>query len=136
MSESSQAEPGREVPGPAGWRETQDPARPGFRGSRSHEPDPLLSSSFQTLFDARSSDDVVAVAEAEGRLQRALVIPEVVETLAQTLELCGQGGVVTLRPGVPQLGPPLAGLLDFLVNIGQGHVVFNEVRVSLIPGGR
>src|SRR5919204_6091115 len=66
-----------------------------------------LGGALESLFDARSGDDVVAIAEAEGCLQRALLVPEVVEVVAQTLELGGRGGTVTLRQDVPQLGPPL-----------------------------
>jgi hypothetical protein len=43
---------------------------------------------------------------------------------------------VPLGENVPQLGPPLAGLLDLLVDLGQGHVSKNADRASVIPGGR
>src|SRR6059058_1452494 len=65
-----------------------------------------LRGALESLFDARSGDDVIAIAEAEGCLQRALLVPEVVELVTQTLELGGRGRVVTVRQDVPQLGPP------------------------------
>src|SRR5439155_22643304 len=95
-----------------------------------------LGGALESLFDARSGDDVVAVAEAEGCLQRALLVPELVELVTQILELGGRGRVVTLGQGVPQLGPPLACLLDLLVDFGEGHVPENVVRARLIPEGR
>src|SRR5436853_3592276 len=82
-----------------------------------------LGGALESLFDARSGDDVIAIAEAEGCLQRALLVPEVVELIAQTLELGGRGWVVTVRQDVPQLGPPLACLFDLLVDLGEGHVL-------------
>ena len=54
----------------------------------------VLGCPLESLFDPRSGDDVVAIAEAEGRLQRTLLIPEVVEALAKALELGGGCGVV------------------------------------------
>ena len=96
----------------------------------------VLRCSLETFFDSRPGDDMVAVAEAEGRLQRSLFVPEAIEVLAQTLELGGEGGVVTLRKVVPQLGTSLARLIDLLVDLGEGHVVFNDLRSGLIPGGR
>src|SRR4051812_14249849 len=81
-----------------------------------------LRCSLEPLFDARPGDDVVAVAEAEGRLQRTLLVPEMVETGAQTLQLSGGGWVVPLGEDVPQLRSPLAFLLDLLMDVGQVHV--------------
>src|SRR5436853_5957698 len=81
-----------------------------------------LGGALESLFDARSGDDVVAIAEAEGCLQRALLVPEVVEVATQTLELGGGGRVVPLGEDVPQLRPPFALLLDLLVDLSQGHV--------------
>src|ERR671934_1437399 len=76
-----------------------------------------LGGALESFFDARSGDDVVAIAEAEGRLQRSLLVPEVVEVVAQTLELGGGGRVVTLGEHVPQRRPPLAEFLDLLVDL-------------------
>src|SRR5438552_13850506 len=95
-----------------------------------------LGGALESLFDARSGDDVVAVAEAEGCLQRALVVPEVVELLTQTLELGCGGRVVALRQDVPQRSPPLACFFDLLVDLGEGHVLENAVEPCLIPEGR
>src|SRR5919201_2161715 len=64
-----------------------------------------LGRALESLFDARSGDDVVAVAEAEGRFQRALFVPEVVEAITQALQLGGRSGVVALGQDVPQLRP-------------------------------
>src|SRR3954470_17138031 len=81
-----------------------------------------LRCSLEALFDARPGDDVVAVAEAEGRFQRTLLVPEMVETGAQTLQLSGGSRVVPLGEDVPQLRSPLAFLLDLLMDVGQVHV--------------
>src|SRR5437868_3935855 len=95
-----------------------------------------LGGALESLFDARSGDDVLAVAEAEGRLQRALFVPEVVEMITQALQLGGRGRVVPLREDVPQFGAPLALRLDLLVNLSQGHVLDNAGRAPLIPAAR
>src|SRR5205814_6200014 len=97
-------------------------------GGRSED----LGGALESLFDPRSGDDVVAVAEAEGCLQRALLVPEVVEPVTQTLELCGRGRVVSRGKDAPQLGPPLACFLDLLVDLGQGHVLENVDWADLI----
>src|SRR5438876_7364423 len=97
---------------------------------------PSLGGSLEPFLDPGSGDDVVAIAEAEGRLQRALLVPEVVEALTEAFELGGRGRVVSLGEGVPQLRPPLACLLDLLVDLGQGHVFENVAEPRLIPGGR
>src|SRR5215213_5771431 len=95
-----------------------------------------LGGALESFLDARSGDDVVAVAEAEACLQRALFVPELVEVLTQALELRGGGRVVSLREDVPQLRAPLAQLLDLLVNPSDGHVFENDGRTRLIPAGR
>ena len=71
-----------------------------------------LGRALEALFDAGAGDDVVAIAEAELRLQRALFVPETLEMIAQTLELGGRCWVVTLGEHVPQLDTPLARLID------------------------
>lgn len=81
-----------------------------------------LGGPLEPLLNSCSGDDVVAISKAECGLQRSLVVPETVEVVAQTFELGGRGRVVTLRKLVPQLGPPLADLLDLLVDVSQGHV--------------
>src|SRR6476660_5118355 len=43
---------------------------------------------------------------------------------------------MSLRKDVPQLGPPLARLLDFLMYFVQGHVSENVSWAHLIPGAR
>jgi hypothetical protein len=43
---------------------------------------------------------------------------------------------VTLGKDPPQLRPPLAGLLDFFVNLGHCHVSKNDLQARLIPVGR
>jgi hypothetical protein len=106
------------------------PAEPGA------DSDSLLGGAFETLFDPCSGDDVIAIAEAELRSQRALFVPEAVEALAQTFELLGRCWVVTLGKDPPQLRPPLAGLLDFSVNLGHCHVSKNDPQARLIPVGR
>src|SRR6266536_648080 len=77
-----------------------------------------LGGALEPLFDARSRHDVVAIAEAERCFQRPLLVPEVVELVAQILELGGGLRVVTLRQDVPQLRSPLARFFDLLVNLG------------------
>src|SRR5436190_635112 len=77
--------------------------RPGPTVRAGSEEEPL-GRALEALFDPGSGDDVVAVAEAELRLQRPLLVPELVEALAQTLELSSRGWVVPLREDVPQLG--------------------------------
>ena len=52
-----------------------------------------LGGALESFLDARPGDDLVAVAEAEGCLQRPLLVPERVEPVAQTLELAGGLGV-------------------------------------------
>src|SRR5436190_18276278 len=117
------------------WRERiPRPGRPVPLLERRENED--LGCPLESLFDSRSGDDVVAIAEAEGRLQRALLVPEVVEALTEALELGGRGRVVPLGEGVPQLRPPLACLLDLLVDLGQGHVFENVAEPHLIPAGR
>src|SRR5262249_59241688 len=66
-----------------------------------------LGRALEPLFDPRSGNDVVAIAEAEGCLQRALLIPEAVRMPAPPLELGSRGRGVALRPGLPQLRPAL-----------------------------
>src|ERR671930_1214794 len=95
-----------------------------------------LGRALESLFDARSGDDVVAIAEAEGRLQRALFVPEVVEVVTQPLELGRGSGVIPLGEDVPQRRPPLALVLDLLVDLSEGHVALNAGRARLIPEAR
>ena len=77
----------------------------------------------QSLLDAGPGHDVVAVAEAEGCLEGALLVPQLLEARVETLELGGQGRVVALRELVPQFRAPLARLLNLLVNLCDGHVL-------------
>src|SRR5439155_14632220 len=95
---------------------------------------PSLGGSLEPFLDPGSGDDVVAVAEAESRLQRALLVPEVVEPVTQALELDGDAAVVAVGKGVPELRPALARELDFLVDLGQGHDGANAPARPLIPG--
>ncbi len=108
--------PGREGENPSSGADV-----PRLGGGRNED----LSGALEALFDPRSGDDVVAIAEAEGCFQRALLVPEVVELCAEAFELGGRGWVVPLRQDMPQLGPLLADLLDLLVDLGQGHVSEN-----------
>src|SRR5439155_1476956 len=103
---------------------------------RSAESGGALSRPLETLFDAGSRDDVVAVAEAQHRLGVPLIVPECLQAIAQTFELGGNGRIVTLRKGVPQLGPPLARLLDLTMNLCQDHASSNAPWGSVIPSGR
>src|SRR6059058_2421494 len=96
----------------------------------------LLCGALESFLDPRPGDDLVAVAEAESRLQRALLVPELVEPVTQALELDGDARVVAMGKGIPELRPPLARLLDLVVNLGQGHVVGNAISRVLIPAGR
>src|SRR6266702_3931305 len=89
------------------------------------QPTPDLDSlrgALEAFLDSRPRDDVLAVAEAECCLQRALFVPQVVEAAAQTLELGSKLGVIAPGKGMPQLGPTLARLLDLVVDLRQGHV--------------
>src|SRR5207247_5837354 len=92
-----------------------------------------LGGALEALFDTRSGDDVVAVAEAKLGLPHPLLVPELLETLAETLELGGCGLVVAVGQDLPQLGPPFARLLDLLMNFHDCHVSENAVRRPLIP---
>src|SRR5438132_4110401 len=87
----------------------------------------------EPFLDPGPGDDVVAVAEAEGRLQRALLVPEVVEPVTQPLELGGGAGVVAMGKRIPELRPTLARQLYLVVNLSQGHVVGNAADGRLIP---
>src|SRR5947208_3178535 len=95
---------------------------------------PSLGGSLEPFLDPGSGDDVVAIAEAEGRLQRALLVPEVVEPVTQALELGGGAGVIAVGQRVPELRPALARQLDLVVNLGQGHAFGNAAGAALIPG--
>src|SRR4051812_33777580 len=108
----------------------------GRRMSPRPRTDRALSGPLEPLFDAGAGHDVLAVTEPEDRLGVPLLVPEGLELLAQTLELGGDGRVMTLRKGVPQLGPPLARLLDCLMNVSQGHVRSNARLRVVIPSGR
>src|SRR5438477_10750482 len=105
--------------------------RPGPTASRREGR--VLRGPLEPLFDARPGDDVLAVAEAEGRLQRSLLVPQVVEALAQRLELGGDLRIVTPGELVPELCPPLAQSFDVFVDLGEGHVRSNDVSTSFIP---
>jgi hypothetical protein len=50
----------------------------------------------QSFLDASPRHDVVAVAETEGCLEGALLVPQLLEARVETLELGGQSRVVTL----------------------------------------
>src|SRR5207302_932125 len=76
----------------------------------------------EPFLDPGSGDDVIAIAEAESCLQRALLVPEVVEPVAQALELGGGAGVIAVGQKVPELRPALARQLDLVVDLSQGHV--------------
>src|SRR5438876_8718912 len=95
---------------------------------------PSLGGSPEPLHDPGSGYVGVAVAEAEGRLQRALLVPEVVEPVTQALELGGGAGVIAVGQRVPELRPALARQLDLGVNLGQRHVFGNAPGGTLIPG--
>src|SRR6266536_446266 len=112
-----------------GWFSIPRP-RPATPGGRD------LSGALEAFLDPRPRDDLVAVAETESRLQRPLLVPERVEPVAQTLELVGDPGVEAVGEPVPELGPPLARPLDLLVDLGQGHVLYQRAARAPIPGVR
>src|SRR5207302_9855301 len=102
-----------------------DDAHPSSGADSLPEEGRVLRGPLEPLFDARPGDDVLAVAEAEGRLQRSLLVPQVVKALAQRLELGGDLRVVTPGELVPELRPPLAQSFDVFVDLGEGHARSN-----------
>src|SRR5207253_10776953 len=105
-----------------------EPPAQGRRGSQA------LGRSGQPLLVAGSLDDLVAIAEADAGLERALLVPERRKALLELAQLFGKRGVVSLGKQMPELGPTPGGAVDLGVYlVERGHAHQNDLTPDDIP---
>jgi hypothetical protein len=80
-----------------------------------------LCGPFQTLFESRSLDDLLWIAETEFGAESAVLTPELLEPCVEGRQLGSRLGIVTPRQLEVELGPALARAIDLLVNLCQRH---------------
>src|SRR2546423_14963343 len=94
----------------------------------------LGGGSLQPLLGAGARDDVVAVAEAEGRAGLPMLGPQRLETLVEGLDVGDDLRVVGLGKQVPQLVAFLVSTLDVGVDlVDRSHGSSNGRRRAHIP---
>ena len=71
----------------------------------------------EALFQAGAGDDSGAVAEAKGRADLALLVPEARDLLVELLEFGGHFGVAAIREAVPEPDAAFAQPLDLVSDV-------------------
>ena len=92
-----------------------------------------LGRALEALFEPGSLDDRLGVAEAQAGTEGAVLVPELVETGVEPLQLFDGRRVVPHRQPPVELGAAVARALDLLVDLVQVHIPFNVRQILEIP---
>jgi len=93
-----------------------------------------LGGPVDSLFQAGSTDDLVAVAEAKTHAGLTVLVPEPGDAIVQLLELRGEDDVPSGGQALKENGAVLAGALDLATDfLNRFHTPENEVLSLAIP---